>query len=191
MTFDRFLGESKGKGEPQTFRDCYDRWSPFVNLLGLTMLFITLPAQGQCGGTQTKLEQVNQAVRETQKLCADQTEKGAVPGLAIAVVFQDQVVYTAGFGVRDVNTREPVNADTVFQLASLSKAIGSTVVAEFVGEGQISWDSRISDLDPAFTMYDPWVTREITIRDFYTHRSGLAANAGGDGTFKRQSVENK
>jgi CubicO group peptidase (beta-lactamase class C family) len=178
MTFDRFLGDSKGKRGLQTFRDCYDRWSLFVNLLGLTMLFIALPAQGQDSGSQTTLEQVNQAVRETQRLCADQTEKGAVPGLAIAVVFQDQVVYTAGFGVRDVNTREPVNADTVFQLASLSKAIGSTVVAEFVGEGKISWDSRISDLDPAFEMYDPWVTREITIRDFYTHRSGLPANAG-------------
>jgi len=63
-------------------------------------------------------------------------------------------------------------------LASLSKAIGSTVVAELVGEGKISWDSRISDLDPGFAMYDPWVTREITIRDFYAHRSGLPGSAG-------------
>jgi hypothetical protein len=88
MTFDRFLGDSKGKRGLQTFRDCYDRWSLFVNLLGLTMLFIALPAQGQDSGSQTTLEQVNQAVRETQRLCADQTEKGAVPGLAIAVVFR-------------------------------------------------------------------------------------------------------
>jgi len=79
-------------------------------------------AQG--GGTPTTLEQVNQAVRETQKLCENQIEKGAVSGLAIAVVFQDKVVYAAGFGVRDVNTQEPVNADTVFQLASLSKPVG-------------------------------------------------------------------
>jgi CubicO group peptidase (beta-lactamase class C family) len=113
-----------------------------------------------------------------ERLCEDQIEKGAVPGLAIAVVFQDHVVYAAGFGVRDVNTREPVNADTVFQLASLSKAVGSTVVAELVGEGKISWDSRISNLDPELAMYDPWVTREITIRDFYAHRSGLPASAG-------------
>ena len=87
-------------------------------------------------------------------------------------------MYTAGFGVRDVNTQEPVNADTVFQLASLSKPVGSTVVAELVGEGKISWDSRISDLDTEFAMYDPWVTREITIRDFYAHRSGLPDHAG-------------
>jgi CubicO group peptidase (beta-lactamase class C family) len=178
MTFDRIPGEFRRKLELQTFLYRYGRSCPFVNLLGLIMLFIALPAQGQGGGTHTTLEQVNQAVRETQRLCEDQIEKGAVPGLAIAVVFQDQVVYAAGFGVRDVNTREPVNADTVFQVASLSKAIGSTVVAELVGEGKISWDSRISDLDPEFAMYDPWVTREITIRDFYSHRSGLPASAG-------------
>ena len=178
MTFDRILGEFRRRLELQTFLYRYGRSCPFVNWLGLIMLFIALPAQGQGGGTQTTLEQVNQAVRETQRLCEDQIEKDAVPGLAIAVVFQDQVVYAAGFGVRDVNTREPVNADTVFQVASLSKAIGSTVVAELVGEGKISWDSRISDLDPEFAMYDPWVTREITIRDFYSHRSGLPASAG-------------
>ncbi|MFY9984786.1 MAG: serine hydrolase [Chthoniobacterales bacterium] len=162
----------------QTFSPLYGSWCPSVNLLGLIMLFIAVPALGQGGGTHTTLDQVNQAVREARRLCEDQIGKDAVPGLAIAVVFQDQVTYAAGFGVRDVNTREPVNVDTVFQLASLSKAIGSTVVAELVGEGKISWDSKISDIDPNFAMYDPWVTREITIRDFYEHRSGLPAYAG-------------
>jgi CubicO group peptidase (beta-lactamase class C family) len=178
MAFHTSLGEVNGKLEFQTFGARYVRWCPFVNLLGLAMLFTALPAQGQGDGTHITLDQVNQAVRETQRLCEEQVEKDAVPGLAIAVVFQDQVLYAAGFGVRDVNTREPVNADTVFQLASLSKAIGSTVVAELVGEGKISWDSRISDLNPDFAMHDPWVTHEITIRDFYAHRSGLPANAG-------------
>lgn len=178
MAFHTSLGEVNGKRELQTFVVRYVRWRPFVNLLGLAMLFTALPAQGQDGGTHITLDQVNQAVRETQRLCEEQIEKDAVPGLAIAVVFQDQVLYTAGFGVRDVNAREPVNADTVFQLASMSKAIGSTVVAELVSEGKISWDSRISDLNPDFEMYDPWVTHEITIRDFYAHRSGLPANAG-------------
>ncbi len=151
---------------------------PFVTLLGIIIFFIHLSAHGQGEGTQIALEQVNHAVRETQKLCENQIEQGAVPGLAMAVVFQDQVVYAAGFGVRDVDTQEPVNADTVFQLASLSKPIGSTLVAKLVGEGKISWDSKISDLDPDFAMYNPWVTREITIRDFYSHRSGLPNHAG-------------
>ena len=178
MTFARFLGEFKGKLMLQTFLPRFGRCCSLVNLLGLITLLIALPAPGQGGGTHTTLEQVNQAVGETQRLCEDQIGNDAVPGLALAVVFQDRVVYAAGFGVRDVKTREPVNADTVFQLASLSKAIGSTVVAELVGEGKISWDSRISDIDPTFAMCDPWVTREITIRDFYEHRSGLPAYAG-------------
>ena len=150
----------------------------FMRVLGMTWLFIPLPAQAQGVGTKITHEQVSQAVQEIQKLCENAIEQSAVPGLAVAVVFQDQVLYATGFGVRDVNTPEPVNADTVFQLASLSKPIGSTLVAELVGEGKISWDSKISDLDPDFAMYDPWVTREITLRDFYSHRSGLPDHAG-------------
>ena len=123
-------------------------------------------------------EQVDRAVREIEKLAQKETQENALPGLAIAIVFQDKLVYAKGFGVRDVNTTAPVDADTVFQLASLSKPIGSTVVAELVGEGKITWDSKLTVLDPTFAMFDPWVTREITIRDMYAHRSGLPEHAG-------------
>jgi len=123
-------------------------------------------------------QQVEKAIQEVEKLAQKQIQENALPGLAIAVVFQDKVAYAEGFGVRDVNTKAPVDADTVFQLASLSKPIGSTVVAELVGERKIIWDSKLSALDPAFAMFDPWVTREITIRDMYAHRSGLPEHAG-------------
>src|SRR5437773_10154448 len=122
--------------------------------------------------------QITHAVQELQKFAQKQINENTLPGLAIAVVFQDKVVYAKGFGVRDVNTKASVDADTVFQLASLSKSIGSTVVAELVGEGKITWDSKLSVLDPTFEMFDPWVTREIAIRDMYAHRSGLPAHAG-------------
>jgi CubicO group peptidase (beta-lactamase class C family) len=123
-------------------------------------------------------EQVAKAIQEVEKLARKQIQDNALPGLAIAVVFQDKVVYAKGFGVRDVNTKASVDADTVFQLASLSKPIGSTVVAELVGEGKITWDSTLNVLDPTFEMFDPWVTREITIRDMYAQRSGLPEHAG-------------
>lgn len=123
-------------------------------------------------------EQVTHAIQELEKLAQKQIQENALPGLAIAVVFQDKTVYAKGFGVRDTGTKVPIDADTVFQLASLSKSIGSTVVAELVGEGKITWDSKLSVLDPTFEMFDPWVTREITIRDMYAHRSGLPAHAG-------------
>lgn len=104
-------------------------------------------------------EQVTHAVQEIEKLAQKQIDQNAVPGLAIAVVFQDKVVYAKGFGVRDANTKAQVDPDTVFQLASVSKPIGSTVVAELVGEGKISWDSKLNTLDPTFEMFDSWVTR--------------------------------
>src|SRR5207249_7015844 len=117
-------------------------------------------------------EQVTHAIQEIEKLAQKQIQENTLPGLAIAVVFQDKMVYAKGFGVRDTNTKQLIDADTVFQLASISKSIGSTLVAELVGEGKITWDSKLSTLDPTFEMFDPWVTREITIRDMYAHRSG-------------------
>ena len=81
--------------------------------------------------------------------------ESAVPGLAIAVTFQDKIEYAKAFGVRDVKTRAPGDAKTAFQLASLSKPIGSTVVARLVGEVKITWDLRLSLLDPTFACSIP------------------------------------
>ncbi len=132
-----------------------------------------------CGQAQDRphitVEQVGKAVAAFDALATKQT---SVPGLAIAVLFQDKVVYAKGFGVRDVNSKAPVNADTVFQLASASKPVGATVVAALIGEGKITWDSSLDELDPTFVMSDPWVTHEVTIRDMYTHRSGLPEHTG-------------
>jgi CubicO group peptidase (beta-lactamase class C family) len=131
-----------------------------------------------CWADELTLEQVKAATTELEKLTENEIRTKGIPGIAIAVVFKDQVVFAKGFGVREVGRENPVDADTVFQLASVSKPIGATVVAALVGEGLLSWDSRISDLDPAFEMHDAWVTREITVRDFYCHRSGLPDHAG-------------
>src|SRR5947208_14019105 len=139
-------------------------------------------------------EQVTRAIHELEKLAQKQIQENALPGLAIAVVFQDKAVYAKGFGIRDTSTNVPVDADTVFQLASLSKPIGSTVAAELVGEGKITWDSKLSVLDPTFAIFDPWVTREITIRDMYAHRSGLPEHAGDlleDLGFPRAAILNR
>jgi CubicO group peptidase (beta-lactamase class C family) len=150
-----------------------------LGLSGLAMLVMFGSASAE---TQEKThiasEQVTRAIQELEKLAQKQIQENALPGLAVAVVFQDKVVYAKGFGVRDTSTKQPIDADTVFQLASISKSVGSTVVAELVGEGKITWDSKLSALDPTFEMFDPWVTREITIRDMYAHRSGLPAHAG-------------
>jgi CubicO group peptidase (beta-lactamase class C family) len=125
--------------------------------------------------TEAKLQT---AIAEIEKLAQKEIDDQVVAGLAIAVVYKDKLVYAKGFGVREVGKEGKVDADTVFQLASVSKPVGSTVVAMLVDQGKITWDSKISDLDPGFQMYDPWVTHEITMRDFYEHRSGLPDHAG-------------
>jgi len=105
-------------------------------------------------------------------------QRTGVPGVAIAVVYRDQAIYLKGFGVRQVGSPEAVDADTVFPLASLSKPVASTVVAALVGDGLVAWDDPIIRHDPGFAMYDPWVTRQVTLRDMFAHRSGLPDHAG-------------
>jgi len=144
-------------------------------MLALGLVPTSVSAQG---GVQVIEAHVQKAIAELDKLAQKEIDNNVVPGLAIAVVFQDKLVYAKGFGVREVGKPEKVDADTVFQLASVSKPLGATVVAALVGEGKIMWDSKISHLDPTFELYDPWVTREITIRDTYAHRSGLPEHSG-------------
>ena len=105
---------------------------------------------------------------------------GGVPGLTMAVVYQDEVVLEAAHGVRSTGSGEPVTLDTVFQLASVSKAIASTVVSAVVGTGAATWDDPVIEHLPDFLLADAWATRELNITDYLCHRSGLGGDAGGD-----------
>lgn len=105
-------------------------------------------------------------------------EASGVPGLAVSVVFEDDVVFADGFGVREVGGDEPVGPDTVFQIASLSKSLSATAVAGLVGEGDVDWDEPVVDHLPDFELSDPYVTENVTIADMFTHRSGLPPHAG-------------
>jgi CubicO group peptidase (beta-lactamase class C family) len=124
--------------------------------------------------------QIDAAVARLNDLATDILRQTHIPGLAIAVVRDGQTVYAAGFGVRRVGTTDAVNADTVFQLASLSKSVGATVVAHQVGLGTISWDTPIVKHLPWFALSDDWITHHVTIADMYAHRSGLPDHAGDD-----------
>ena len=120
------------------------------------------------------------ALEKLDALAAQQIVDGAVPGMAIAVVQNDAVVFSKGYGVRDVDTGEPVDADTVFQLASLSKPVSSSVVAAVVGAGEASWDSIVADRLPDFVLMDDYVTRNVTVRDCFAHRTGVPGLVGAD-----------
>jgi CubicO group peptidase (beta-lactamase class C family) len=97
------------------------------------------------------------------------------PGLAIAVVHGDSVVLAKGYGVIDVAKSDRVTEHTRFAIGSTTKAMTSVALGMLVDEGKLRFDDRVIDLLPDFRLYDPYVTREITVRDLLTHRSGLAS----------------
>ncbi|MGH6911496.1 MAG: serine hydrolase, partial [Phenylobacterium sp.] len=100
------------------------------------------------------------------------------PGVAVGIVKDGKVVMAKGYGVRQAGKPDRVDAGTVFQIGSNTKAFTTAALSILVDEGKISWDGRVIDYLPDFRMYDPYVTREFTIRDLVTHRSGLGAGAG-------------
>lgn len=96
-----------------------------------------------------------------------------VPGLAIAVVKNDRVVFAKGYGVRGLGEPTPVDEKTIFAIGSSSKAFTAALVAMLVDEGKIKWEDSAARRLPGFELFDPYVTRELTVRDLLTHRSGL------------------
>ena len=102
-----------------------------------------------------------------------------VPGFAVAVVKDDKVVFAKGYGLRVLGKPEPVDENTLFAIASNSKAFTSAALAMLVDEGKVKWDDPVTKYLPSFQLYDPYVTRELTIRDLLSHRSGLGT-FGGD-----------
>src|SRR5262245_3924633 len=101
-----------------------------------------------------------------------------VPGMAVTIVENGRVTLAHGYGVRRLGTNERVDADTIFQLGSVGKAFTTAAIAVLVDRGELAWDDKVIDHMPYFQMYDPWVTREMTVRDLLVHRSGLGLGAG-------------
>lgn len=100
------------------------------------------------------------------------------PGATIAIVENGEVTLARGYGVRKLGSSTAVGADTLFQIGSTTKAFTAAALAILVDDGTIGWDDRVIDHLPGFRMYDPWVTREITVRDLLAHRSGLGRGQG-------------
>ncbi|MDX3546842.1 serine hydrolase [Streptomyces europaeiscabiei] len=127
---------------------------------------------------QLTQEDVDRAVDAVDGIVERGMDRTGVPGVAVAVVYKDRVVHLDGYGKRHVGQDGRVDPDTVFQLASLSKPLASTVVAGAVGDKTVDWDDPVAEHLPGFALKDPWVTGHVTVADLFSHRSGLPDHAG-------------
>ena len=101
------------------------------------------------------------------------------PGMAIAVVRDGKTVFAKGYGVQKLGTNDKVDENTVFAIASNSKAFTTAAISIFIDEGKIGgWDDPVSKYLPEFQLYNPYVTEDLTIRDLVSHRVGLDTFSG-------------
>jgi CubicO group peptidase (beta-lactamase class C family) len=136
-------------------------------VLVLLVLALAVPAHAQ----SAPLEGFDAYVERTMKTFN-------VPGVAVAIVKDGKVVHAKGYGVRKVGEAARVDERTLFGIASNTKAFTTAALAMLAEEGKLSWDDPVVSHLPEFQMHDPYVTREMRIRDLVTHRSGLGLGAG-------------
>ncbi len=136
------------------------------------LVFVFLLLTGITGFSQAlSSEQIDSLVQKTMKAFD-------VPGMAVAVLKDGKVVSKNSYGIRSIKTGEPVNNQTLFGVASNTKAFTTAALAQLIDQNKLEWDTKVNDIIPEFKLYDPYVTSEFTIRDLITHRSGLGLGAG-------------
>ncbi len=144
-------------------------YKQFRNRLGL-FVFLFLGSISIYAQTLSSVE-IDSLVERTMKTFD-------VPGIAVAIVKDDKVIHSKGYGVRSLNTKQKVDSNTLFGIASNSKAFTTAALGILIDEKKLSWDDKVIDYIPEFRLYSPYVTGEFTIRDLLTHRSGLGLGAG-------------
>ena len=105
---------------------------------------------------------------------ANAAQTWGIPGVAVAIVRNDSVIYVKGFGRLSADSKTPVNERTLFEIGSSTKAFTATAVAMLVSEGKMRWDQRLTDFLPDFRMSDPVANTSATLRDALSHRTGIA-----------------
>ena len=116
-------------------------------------------------------------IRSFEAMAQQMVAGGRIPGLAVAIVQNGRVLSARGYGVTDARGGQPVDAHTVFRLASLSKSFAGTMTGILVNDGLLRWDSRLVDFLPNFRLSQPTAAQQVTITDLLSHRVGLTHNA--------------
>jgi len=118
------------------------------------------------------------AARTVDSIVAVALKTFPTPGVAVAVIQDGKVVVAKGYGVKKLGEAAPVTPQTRFGIASNTKVFTAIALGMLVEEGKLAWDAPVIRYLPQFAMYDPFVTREITVKDLLVHRSGLGLGAG-------------
>lgn len=133
-------------------------------LLPCLFLLALVPAYAQI--TDATIKEFDAYVEKSRNLFQ-------IPGLAVTVVKDGKVLLKKGYGVRQSGLPQPVDAQTLYACASTTKAMTATCMAILVDEGKVKWDDPVINYLPDFQLYDPFVTRELKIRDLFTHNTGV------------------
>ena len=96
-----------------------------------------------------------------------------IPGMSVAIVKNNEIIFTKGYGVREIGTNKKVDSKTIFVCASTTKAMTAACMGILVDEGKVNWNDPVIKYLPDFKLYDPYVTRELTLQDLFTHNAGV------------------
>ena len=134
-------------------------------------LSLTLSVQGQDAEFEAIISKVDQYIQKSK-------DDWKVPGVAIGIIKNDSLVFAKGYGLRRIDKKDKVDENTLYGIASNSKAFTAAAIAILVDEGKVKWDDPVKKHLPYFELYDPYVSNNMTIRDLLCHRSGLKTFSG-------------
>jgi CubicO group peptidase (beta-lactamase class C family) len=135
------------------------------------LIFIGVAGINSSVGQSKQIKKIDAYVEQSRELWN-------IPGMAVAIVKDGEVILSKGYGVKHIDRNEAVDENTLFVIASNTKAFTSAALATLVDQKQISWDDKVQDYLPYFQLYDPYVSANMTVRDLLCHRSGLATFSG-------------
>ncbi|MFA6037286.1 MAG: serine hydrolase domain-containing protein [Legionellales bacterium] len=148
--------------------------SPIINFFMLVTLLITAPlVYAQTANMDTLIKQLDASAQQAMKA-------SGAPGMAMAIVQNNKIVFMKGYGVRKAGQPAQVTTDTVFRVASVSKPFTSTLTGILVEKQLMSWDDKVVQYVPAFALKSPTNTQNLTVRDLLSHQGGLPSHAYDD-----------
>ncbi len=148
----------------------------FVILVILLAILLNTYVVSEAQNTgSNELKQQQKISSDFDKYAEEARKSWNIPGMAVAIVKDDKIIFSKGYGVKKLGDNDPIDAHTLFQIGSTSKAFTTTLMAMLVDEKKLNWKDKVIDHYPEFRMYDPWVTREFMVEELTEQHSGLPA----------------